>query len=82
MEQRDGARNMIQRRFDLKVDPVVPTEEASAKPSEEVLPAPPPAPIPREASDLELRERQMRWVKERLRFEVTAETRDPPQGSK
>jgi len=73
---------MIQRRFDLKAEPSVSTEETVEKPPEVLPPSAPPPPIPREASDLELRARQIRWVRERLRIEAAAESQDASQGSK
>jgi hypothetical protein len=80
--ERDGARNVIQRRFDLKAEPTGSREEAAPTPPEVVPRAPPPAPIPRDPSDLELRERQMRWVRERLRHEAAEEPVGGSQGPK
>jgi hypothetical protein len=82
LEGRNGACDMIQRRFDLKPEPSVSPDPAAAKPPEGEPPAAPLPPILHEASGLELRERQMRWIKERLRFETSLESQGPPQGTK
>jgi hypothetical protein len=82
VEERDGARNIIQRRFELAAKPPDSTKEPEAIPPDVVPSTAPPPPISREPSDLELRARQMRWVKERLQFEARAEPSDAPKGSK
>jgi hypothetical protein len=73
---------MIQRRFDLEPEPSDSPDPAAAKPPEGAPPAAPLPPILHEVSSLELRERQMRWIKERLRFETSPKSQDPAQGTK
>ncbi len=70
MAERDGARSVSQRRLDGE-----PADEAPPIPTVDAA-SPPPAPrstssppLSREASDLGLREREMRWRRERARFE-------------
>jgi hypothetical protein len=82
VEERDGARGMTQRRFDLAPEPQDPSKEVTAPPPEPVPSGAPPLPIPREPSDLALRERQMRWVRARLRFEAERKSPDLPEGPK
>jgi hypothetical protein len=76
MEERGGAHRVTQRR--LGDAPVEPTEEIDApsppiEPRLSTVPRPDPPPvepvIPRGASDIELRERQAAWRRERARFE-------------
>jgi hypothetical protein len=73
---------MIQRRFERAAEPPESAKTPEARPPEVVPPAASLPPLSREPSDLELRERQMRWVRERLRLEARAKPSDPPQGSK
>jgi hypothetical protein len=83
MEERGGTRRMTQQRFDLAERPADPSQEVAARPPETVPPpAVPPLPIPREPSDIDLRERQMRWVRARLRFEADRKPTEPREGSK
>jgi len=73
MEERRGARSLMQRRFD--VDPETPPPPAPAEPPVETPPSPPTPPPaaavpPRAPSGDSLRERQLRWLKERAKFEA------------
>jgi hypothetical protein len=82
VEERHGARRVTQQRFDLAEEPPDPSEEGAAQPPEALPPTVPPLPIPREASDLGLRERQMRWVRARLEFEARGEPAKSSEGPK
>jgi hypothetical protein len=82
VEERDRARRMTQQRFDLPEDSPDLSQEGTVPPPETLAPTAPPLPVPREPSDLGLRERQMRWVRERLRFEAGGEPADGREGPK
>jgi hypothetical protein len=73
---------MTQQRFDLAERPpdALPGAEASSAEARPLAAAP--LPIPREPSDLDLRERQMRWVRARLQFEARGKPAEPPEGPK
>lgn len=82
MAERSRTRSVTQRRFELTAEPADSAKETAPDRPQAFSPAVSPLPIPREPADTELRERQMRWVKARLRFEARAGASDAPQGSK
>jgi hypothetical protein len=82
MEERGGTRRMTQQRFDLADRSAEPSQEVAARPPEAAPPSAPPLPIPREPSDVDLRERQMRWLRARLRFEASRTPTTPREGPK
>jgi hypothetical protein len=82
MEERSGARNVTQRRFDQTAEPAESEKSTPEPPSEAAPPAPTLAPIARDPSDLQLRERQTRWIKERLRFQAQEESSPTEEGPK
>lgn len=69
---------MTQRRFEVEAEAPPPTAEAEpvASPAPE-SPAPPTPQPPRPPSGDSLRERQLRWLAERARFESRGTTRPP-----
>jgi hypothetical protein len=69
MEERGRARPVKQRRFEEpEANPPSPASEESPPEISSSPPSPPPDPIPRTPSDLELRARQLRWIRERERM--------------
>ncbi len=69
MAERHGARPLTQRRFE-EVDPSpTPNEPPAVEPPapDARSPRPSPPPIRRDPSDLELRARQLKWLRERER---------------
>ncbi len=88
MEEGGSARRVTQRVLDVPDGSErEPSDPAPADPPAPAGPdaAPPPAlpPISREPSDLALRERQARWLRERARFEQAQNgTRATAEGSK
>jgi hypothetical protein len=85
VEERRPTHGVTQRRFE--VEPSTPVAPAAPVPVPS-LPGPAPAkltdappPAPQRPSDLELRERQMRWLKERDRFVAARSSESgPPPG--
>ena len=66
MAERDRPHGVTQRRLELEPPP---SPEPPPTEAPEPTPAAPPPPISREPSGGELRARQLRWLKERARFE-------------
>ena len=77
MEGRNGARPLTQRTFDQAEEssPVEGLPAPQAPPT--AADSPPLAPIPRDPSDLELRARQLRWIRERERAIGRAQPPEP-----
>jgi len=80
MEARDGARRVTQRQ--LEIPPEAPGPRAPPPVGvEPPTPSEPPRespPLPREPSNLGLRERQAHWLRERARFDAAASKTDTP----
>ena len=83
MAEREEPRRLTQHRLEPPVPetPVLPTGTAPP-PSPASREAPALPPIPREASDLRLRERQRRWLEERDRFERSRVSRESTSEAK
>ena len=85
MEARDGARRVTQRQLEIPAEAPgprapPPAESDSSTRPDPLAENPPPS---REPSNLGLRERQVRWLRERARFDAaTAKTVAPSEGSK
>jgi hypothetical protein len=79
MEARDGARRVTQRQLQVaEAAPIDPPPPVSPEPlSSGGTPVPRP-PLSRGPSDLALRERQARWLRERARYEASDHTRGAP----
>ncbi|MGD0249902.1 MAG: hypothetical protein ABSB97_03300 [Thermoplasmata archaeon] len=83
MEARDGARRVTQRQLAVADEasseaPPPPVAPWAASPEMPPPPSPPLPPISHEPSDLALRDRQARWMRERARFEAADHKPVPP----
>jgi len=71
MEERDGPRLLTQRQLEVVSPPPAPGPESGGRDARPAAVATPPAPT-LSASNLGLLERQLRWFRERARFDARA----------
>jgi hypothetical protein len=76
VEERGVPRGVNQRTFDVRSDEV-PTAASPSVPVSPAVPLGEPKGVARGPSDLALRERQLRWMRERARFLARLEPSEP-----
>lgn len=84
VEEHRSAHGLTQRRFDLEStgEPRSPPPSEDEPPAPRVSPVPGELPAPRGPSGVGLRDRQLRWLRERARFEAShasAPSNDVPE---